>query len=225
YGRADRTGPLALDTQLRQPLARQHRPTAVARQARRRRIRPVCRRHHYPARRGQRRAARAAILCAQPRCTARPARSRGFAMNDTIDYADSAGLWRNNPALVQLLGLCPLLAVSTSTVTALGLGLATLFVLLGSNLAISLLRHQITPAIRLPAFVLIIGVFTTCVELVMQAQAYPLYQKLGIFVPLIVSNCIIVGRAHTFASRHGPLAALRDGLNMGLGFAAVLLTL
>ncbi|HWK54635.1 MAG TPA: electron transport complex subunit RsxE [Hyphomicrobiales bacterium] len=144
---------------------------------------------------------------------------------DHAKSADSAGLWRNNPALVQLLGLCPLLAVSTSAVTALGLGLATLLVLLGSNLVISLLRHQLTAAIRLPAFVLIIGAFTTGVELAMQAQAYTLYQKLGIFVPLIVSNCIIVGRAHTFASQHGPLASVRDGLHMGLGFAAVLLTL
>src|SRR5690606_36234543 len=103
------------------------------------------------------------------------------------------GLWSNNPALVQLLGLCPLLAVSNSVINALGLGLATILVLVGSNLTVSLLRKQVIPAIRLPAFVMIIAAFTTCAELLMQAWAYTLYQTLGIFIPLIVTNCIILG--------------------------------
>jgi len=135
------------------------------------------------------------------------------------------GLWKNNPALVQLLGLCPLLAVSNSVVNALGLGAATMLVLCGSNLTVSLLRNQVIPAIRLPAFVMIIAAFTTCAELLMQAYAYTLYQTLGIFIPLIVTNCTILGRAEGFASRNPPLPALYDGLMMGLGFGAVLLVL
>lgn len=136
-----------------------------------------------------------------------------------------AGLWKNNPALVQLLGLCPLLAVSNSVVNALGLGLATTLVLTGSNFTVSLLRNQVIAAIRLPAFVLIIAAFTTCAELLMQAFAYTLYQTLGIFIPLIVTNCIILGRAEGFASKNNPLAATFDGLMMGFGFTAVLLVL
>jgi len=136
-----------------------------------------------------------------------------------------SGLWKNNPALVQLLGLCPLLAVSNSVVNALGLGIATTLVLLGSNLTVSLLRNQVIPAIRLPAFVMIIAAFTTCAELLMQAYAYTLYQTLGIFIPLIVTNCIILGRAEGFASKHPPLAAGLDGLMMGAGFTSVLLVL
>jgi len=135
------------------------------------------------------------------------------------------GLWKNNPALVQLLGLCPLLAVSNSTVNALGLGLATILVLTGSNLTVSLLRKQVIPAIRLPAFVMIIASFTTCAELVMQAYAYTLYQTLGIFIPLIVTNCVILGRAEGFASKNSPGAATLDGLMMGVGFTAVLVVL
>jgi electron transport complex protein RnfE len=135
------------------------------------------------------------------------------------------GLWKNNPALVQLLGLCPLLAVSNSVVNALGLGLATILVLTGSNLTVSLLRNQVIAAIRLPAFVMIIAAFTTCAELLMQAYAYSLYQTLGIFIPLIVTNCIILGRAEGFASRNPPLAATFDGLMMGLGFTSVLVVL
>jgi electron transport complex protein RnfE len=135
------------------------------------------------------------------------------------------GLWKNNPALVQLLGLCPLLAVSNSVVNALGLGLATMLVLTGSNLTVALLRKQAIPAIRLPAFVLIIAAFTTCAELLMQAYAYTLYQTLGIFIPLIVTNCVILGRAEGFASKNSAGAAAFDGLMMGSGFCAVLLVL
>lgn len=133
------------------------------------------------------------------------------------------GLWKNNPALVQLLGLCPLLAVTGSVVNALGLGLATLFVLLGSNIAVSLIRSTVSDAIRLPAFVMIIASFTTGTELLMQAFTYELYQILGIFIPLIVTNCAILGRADAFASKNGVLASALDGLMMGMGFLAALL--
>lgn len=135
------------------------------------------------------------------------------------------GLWRNNAALVQLLGLCPLLAVSNSVVNALGLGFATLLVLCGSNLTVSLIRRRVTPAVRLPAFVMIIAAFVTCAELLMQAYAFELYQALGIFIPLIVTNCAILGRADAFASKNPPLPSLLDGFMTGLGFAAVLLVL
>ncbi|MCF3993142.1 Rnf-Nqr domain containing protein, partial [Pseudomonas aeruginosa] len=103
------------------------------------------------------------------------------------------GLWRNNPGLVQLLGLCPLLGTSNSTVNALGLGLATMLVLACSNAAVSLVRGAVSEAIRLPAFVMIIAVLTTCIELLMQAWTYELYQVLGIFIPLITTNCVILG--------------------------------
>ena len=121
----------------------------------------------------------------------------------------SQGLWSNNAALVQLLGLCPLLAVSNSVVNAAGLGLATIGVLLGSNGIVSLSRHRLTPAIRLPIFVLIIATFTTCAELLLRAFAIELYQALGIFIPLIVTNCTILGRAESFASKNasGPFPA------------------
>lgn len=135
------------------------------------------------------------------------------------------GLWNNNPALVQLLGLCPLLAVTGSVVNALGLGLATLAVLVGSNIAVSLIRHQVSDAIRTPAFVMIIATFTTCTEMLMKAYTYELYQILGIFIPLIVTNCAILGRAEAFASKQPVLPAAFDGLMMGLGFGAVLLVL
>ncbi len=135
------------------------------------------------------------------------------------------GLWKNNPALVQLLGLCPLLGVSNSAVNALGLGLATIVVLSCSNIAVSLVREVVNTAVRLPAFVMIIAALTTCIELLMQAFTYELYQILGIFIPLITTNCVILGRAEGFAAKQPPLLAGFDGLLMGLGFAAVLLVL
>lgn len=135
------------------------------------------------------------------------------------------GLWKNNAALVQLLGLCPLLAVTGTVVNALGLGLATILVLVGSNLAVSLIRNHVADAVRLPAFVMIIASFVTVTELVMQAFTYELYQILGIFIPLIVTNCAILGRADAFASKNGLAASAMDGLMMGLGFTAVLLLL
>src|SRR5690606_13026659 len=144
--------------------------------------------------------------------------------NSPIDYKDLSlnGLWKNNPALTQLLGLCPLLAVTGSVVNALGLGIATMAVLVGSNLAVSLIRHAVSDAVRLPAFVMIIASFTTCAELLMQAYTFELYQILGIFIPLIVTNCAILGRADAFASRNRLLPSALDGFMMGLGFTLVL---
>jgi electron transport complex protein RnfE len=135
------------------------------------------------------------------------------------------GLWKNNPALVQLLGLCPLLAVTGSVVNALGLGLATMMVLLCSNTAVSLIRNFTSDAIRLPAFVMIIASLVTCIELLMRAYTYELYEILGIFIPLIITNCAILGRADGFASRNKVLPSMYDGLVMGLGFACVLVVL
>ena len=135
------------------------------------------------------------------------------------------GLWKNNPALVQLLGLCPLLGVSNSSVNALGLGLATALVLTCSNLGVSLVRGVVHTAVRLPAFVMIIAALTTCIELLMQAYTYELFQILGIFIPLITTNCVILGRADGFAAKQKPLIASYDGFIMGMGFALVLLVL
>ena len=135
------------------------------------------------------------------------------------------GLWHNNPALVQLLGLCPLLAVTGSVVNALGLGLATILVMVGSNIAVSLIRNFVADSIRLPAFVMIIASLVTCAELLMQAFTYELYEILGIFIPLIVTNCAILGRADAFACKNGVIPSAVDGLMMGLGFTLVLMTL
>ncbi|OMH33774.1 electron transport complex subunit E [Motiliproteus sp. MSK22-1] len=135
------------------------------------------------------------------------------------------GLWKNNPALVQLLGLCPLLAVTGSVINALGLSLATTLVLVGSNLCVSMIRNFVPPTVRLPAFVMIIASLVTCVELLMQAMAYELYQILGIFIPLIVTNCAILGRADAFASKNPIVPSVLDGLMMGIGFSVVLLLL
>lgn len=135
------------------------------------------------------------------------------------------GLWDNNPALVQLLGLCPLLAVSSTVTNALGLGLATLFVLIGSNVTVSLVRDYVPKEVRIPIFVMIIAALVTCVQLLMNAYAYGLYLSLGIFIPLIVTNCIIIGRAEAFASKNDVLPAAQDGFWMGLGMTAVLVVL
>ncbi|AYV20447.1 MULTISPECIES: electron transport complex subunit E [Vibrio] len=135
------------------------------------------------------------------------------------------GLWNNNPALVQLLGLCPLLAVSSTVTNALGLGLATLAVLVGSNVTVSLIRDYVPKEVRIPVFVMIIAALVTCVQLLMNAYAYGLYLSLGIFIPLIVTNCIIIGRAEAFASKNAVLPAALDGLWMGLGMTSVLVVL
>jgi electron transport complex protein RnfE len=134
-------------------------------------------------------------------------------------------LWKNNPGLVQLLGLCPLLGVSNSVVNALGMGLATALVLACSNAAVSLIRNAVTDAVRLPAFVMIIAALTTCTELLMQAFTYELYQILGIFIPLITTNCIILGRAEAFAAKNKVSHAAFDGLMMGIGFGLVMVVI
>ena len=149
--------------------------------------------------------------------------------NDSADvnYQEISqnGLWSNNAALVQLLGLCPLLAVSGSVVSALGLGLATMLVLIGSNVVVSLIRNVVSDAVKLPAFVMIIASFTTATELLMQAYTYELYQILGIFIPLIVTNCAILGRADAFACKNKIIPSAVDGFMMGLGFLLVLVAL
>ncbi|UUO21891.1 electron transport complex subunit E [Colwellia sp. M166] len=135
------------------------------------------------------------------------------------------GLWKNNPGLVQLLGLCPLLAVTSTVVNALGLGIATMFVLICSNATVSAIRQWVPKEIRIPIFVLIIAAFVTCVQLLMNAYTYGLYQSLGIFLPLIVTNCAIIGRAEAYASKNPIKQASFDGLMMGLGFLTVLVVL
>lgn len=148
-------------------------------------------------------------------------------MSEAINYRKITldGLWHNNPALVQLLGLCPLMAVTTNFINGLGLGIATLITLVSSNLAISLVRHYIREEIRIPVFVLIIAANVTIIELLMQAFFHDLYNILGIFIPLIVTNCIIIGRAEAFASKNIPVSAWLDGVMMGIGFMVVLVIL
>jgi len=132
------------------------------------------------------------------------------------------GLWGNNVALVQLLGLCPLLAVTSTVVNGIGLGIATLITLVLSNTIVSLIRGFVRSEVRLPVFVLIIASVVTIIELTMKALFYDLYLVLGIFIPLIVTNCAIIGRAEGFASRNPVGPAALDGLMMGLGFLVVL---
>lgn len=135
------------------------------------------------------------------------------------------GLWKNNQALVAMLGLCPLLAVSNSVVNSLGLGLATTFALIFSNGVVALIRHWVSNEVRLPVFVLVIASNVTVIELLMNAYFHDLHKILGIFIPLIVTNCAIIGRAEAFASRNTVDRALADGLFMGLGFTLALLVL
>ena len=132
------------------------------------------------------------------------------------------GLWSNNVALVQLLGLCPLLAVTSTVVNGVGLGIATLITLVLSNTIVSLIRDFVRKEVRLPVFVLIIASLVTIIELTMKALFYDLYLVLGIFIPLIVTNCAIIGRAEGFASRNPVGPAALDGLMMGTGFLVVL---
>jgi electron transport complex protein RnfE len=135
------------------------------------------------------------------------------------------GLWRNNPALVQLLGLCPLLAVSTSLVTSIGLGLATIAVLTASNGLVALLRDRIDTATRIPLYIVIIASLVTCVDLLLQSWSFELHQRISLFIALIVTNCTLLGRAESFASKNPVLSSLYDGLMMGSGFTLVLLIL
>lgn len=146
-------------------------------------------------------------------------------MNPTHSEIWRQGLWHNNPGLVQLLGLCPLLAVTGTVVNGLGLGLATMFVLVVSNLAISATRGLIAREVRIPVFVLVIASLVSVVDMVMRAWFAELSATLGIFIPLIVTNCTILGRAEAFASRQPIDRAFTDGLAQGTGFAAVLVVL
>lgn len=135
------------------------------------------------------------------------------------------GLWNNNAALVQVLGLCPLLAVTSTAINGLGLGIATLLTLVLSNVAVSLIRHQTRPEIRIPIFVLVIACIVTAIELAMNAYFHELHSILGIFIALIVTNCNIIARAEVFASRNSVLPSAVDGLAIGAGFLAVLVVL
>jgi electron transport complex protein RnfE len=132
------------------------------------------------------------------------------------------GFFRENPILVLVLGTCPTLATTSSSVNGMGMGIATTFVLIGSNVVISMLSDFIPDKVRIPAFVIIIASFVTIVDLLMQAYVPGLYEKLGIFIPLIVVNCIVLGRAEAFASRNSVFSSLIDGLGMGLGFTMAL---
>ncbi|MBN2864869.1 MAG: electron transport complex subunit E [Thiotrichales bacterium] len=135
------------------------------------------------------------------------------------------GLWNNNQALVALLGLCPLLAVSNNTINGLGLGLATLFVLLASNVLVSLIRNHVSDEIRIPVFIAIIATAVTIIDLLMNAYFHTLHGILGIFIPLIVTNCAILGRAEAYASKNTIDKALVDGFFMGVGFLFILVLL
>ncbi len=133
------------------------------------------------------------------------------------------GIWKENPVLVLLLGTCPTLALTTSASNGVGMGLATTFVLVGSNLVISLIAGAVPKKIRIPVYIVVIATFVTIVDLLMQAYAPPaLCAALGIFIPLIVVNCIVLGRAEAFASQNNPLRSICDGLGMGLGFTLTL---
>lgn len=134
----------------------------------------------------------------------------------------SRGLLRNNPVFVLLLGMCPTLGVTTSAINGMGMGLATTFVLVMSNVVISLVKNVIPDKVRIPAFIVIIASFVTVVDLVMAGFAPALHEQLGIFIPLIVVNCIVLGRAEAFASKNTVFSSILDGLGMGLGFALAL---
>ena len=132
------------------------------------------------------------------------------------------GIWRENPVFVQVLGMCPTLAVSNSALNALTMGLATTFVLCLSSLLISLLRHAVPREVRIASFILVIATFVTVVDYLIQAISLQLHAALGAFISLIVVNCIILGRAEAFAARNGPLRSFLDGFGMGLGFTLAL---
>ncbi|HOH99609.1 MAG TPA: electron transport complex subunit E [Bacteroidales bacterium] len=132
------------------------------------------------------------------------------------------GFIRENPVFMLLLGLCPVLGVTTSAINGLGMGLATTFVLVSSNVVVSSIKNLIPDKVRIPSFIVIIASFVTIVELVMQGFVPALFEQLGLFIPLIVVNCIVLGRAEAFASKNGILSSLIDGLGMGLGFAFAL---
>ena len=132
------------------------------------------------------------------------------------------GLVKENPTFVLMLGMCPTLGTTTSAINGMSMGIATMFVLIMSNIVVSLVKNLIPGKVRIPSFIVIIASFVTVVQLVMQAYVPDLYNTLGVFIPLIVVNCIILGRAEAFASKHGPFASMLDGLGIGLGFTCSL---
>jgi electron transport complex protein RnfE len=135
------------------------------------------------------------------------------------------GIWKENPVLVLLLGLCPTLAVTTGVKNGMGMGLATTFVLLGSNTVVSLVRKLIPKKVRIPCYIVIIATFVTLVEMITQAWVRGIYNALGLFIPLIVVNCIVLGRAEAFASKNGIIKSIVDALGMGVGFTLLLMAL
>lgn len=137
----------------------------------------------------------------------------------------SNGLWESNIALVQLLGLCPVMAVTTTATNGLGMGIATMAVLILSNLFVSLLRHAIPPQVRVPIMIALIAGTVTLVDLAMNAWMHELYKVLGLFIALIVTNCAVLGRTEAFAMKNGPVASVLDGIGMGLGFTWALVVL
>lgn len=146
----------------------------------------------------------------------------------TMDTAGSivrAGLWRDNPGIVQLLGLCPLLAVSTNAVNALCLGLATMLAMTATGFVVSSLRGHIPSAVRIPAFILVIAALVTVIQLALNAYAHAIHAVLGIFIPLIVTNCLVLARVEAYASRNSPWRAALDGLSMAAGLTLALVAL
>ncbi|NOY75030.1 MAG: electron transport complex subunit E [Kiritimatiellaeota bacterium] len=135
------------------------------------------------------------------------------------------GLWKENPVLVLLLGMCPTLAVTSNATNGLGMGLATMFVLLGSNIVISMIRNIVPKKIRIPCYIVVIATFVTVVQMLIKAYSPALDDSLGIFIPLIVVNCIVLGRAEAFASKNSIVSSVADGLGMGLGFTLALVAL
>ena len=148
-------------------------------------------------------------------------------MTDTIDQKQNfiKGIVKENPVFVMLLGMCPTLGVTSSAFNGLGMGVATLFVLLMSNIVVSLVKSQIPSKVRIPAFIIIIASFVTVVEMMLEAFIPFLYEQLGIFIPLIVVNCLILGRAEAFASKRNLISSVIDALGMGLGFVLALTVL
>ncbi len=143
-------------------------------------------------------------------------------MAKTIVQEFTKGLWEEIPPFRLVLGLCPVLAVTKTVANGVGMGVAATFVLVCSNVLVSMLRNIIPSQVRVPCFIIIIATFVVVVELVMQAVAYPLFLQLGIFIPLIVVNCVILGRAEAFASKNPPVASIADGLGIGVGFTIAL---
>lgn len=148
-------------------------------------------------------------------------------MAETVNQSQNflKGIVKENPIFVMLLGMCPTLGVTSSAFNGLGMGVATMFVLIMSNVVVSLVKSQIPSKVRIPAFIIIIASFVTIVEMILEAFVPFLYEQLGIFIPLIVVNCIILGRAEAFASKNNAFSSLIDGLGMGIGFTLALTVL